>query len=546
MSAGAWVRSVQSGGPARKAPWWVWGVALALSLLAGVAVTNLVFAVALLGGGGLLLLIRHIFLRPSDGFVVALGFFPFYTLLRGAALAYHVPIPAAIVGLWPELLLCIMMAGILCQRIRARQKLQVGWDDAWMILLLISTLYGVVLSLLEKDMVAVVYGFHQSVTSLLFFFVARWLAPPPGYLQRLVRVWVISYFILAVLSFLDYAFRPDFIIAISAVMRPDFNLFNPYEFYKWYPRMQALVFAEQFWGTVCAFLALYALIALFNKKTVVSRLLLWATCLVSLAGLVCSMSRGSMVCFVVGVFVLLCFRGPHRRALLAVGVAVSLLSGLLIVQFGSDPRISSFTTRTTALIGMASGGDGMTRTEDGKIDQSSSATNRVVQWEIALNNFPVYPAGRGLGRAGSAAYQHNTSVNREEIVSDGGYFRVLAETGLPGIVCFLIAMAGMMRVLLHRLLRDTTHVTGEDRTLALTLFTFGAGLLAQHIGADVFSFYYIIPLFWFLLGLLLSRREAARRAAQTQNQLAGLIDAPLFAARFKTRVAAFGDEQLIR
>ena len=162
---------------------------------------------------------------------------------------------------------------------------------------------------------------------------------------------------------------------------------------------------------------------------------------------------------------------------------------------------------------MASGGDGVARTEDGKVDQSATASNRVWQWQRALNSFPIYPAGRGLGRAGGAAYLHNTSVNVNDIVSDGGYFRIIAETGLPGIVCFLIGMAGVMHILLHRLLRDRLYVQGEDRTVALTLFAFLAGLLMQNIAGNAFDMYYIVPLAWFLLGLLLTRRDAARKAA---------------------------------
>ena len=249
MSAGAWVRGVRQGMPARPVPLWVWALALVLAALTGLATTKPVTALALLGGVGLLALACRIFLRPHEGFVYALAFFPFYTLLRGAALAYNVPLPLTVVGLWTEALLCLMMASVLCQRIRAREKLRVGWDDLWVVLLLFSTLYGVMISVLQKDAVAVVYGFHQSVTALLFFFVARWLNPPPGYLQRLVRVWIVSYCVFAALSFADYALRPNFIIKIVIAMRPEYNgVFEPYDFYKWYPRMQSLVFGEQFLG----------------------------------------------------------------------------------------------------------------------------------------------------------------------------------------------------------------------------------------------------------------------------------------------------------
>lgn len=525
MSAGAWVRSVKSDTSPRPTPLWVWGVALLFAITAGFSISKPVFAVAFLGGAGIIALVRHIFLRPHDGFLYALVLFPFYTLIRGVALAYQIPVPMALVGMWPEVLLSVMMASIVCGRIRSRQKLRVTWDDIPMIILLSSNLYGVLLSLLQKDAVAVVYGFHQSVPALLFYFVARWLPFSPTYLTRLIRTWLLSFCVFAFFSFIDYALRPSFIIRIVIVMRPNFNgAFDPYDFYKWYPRMQSLLFAEQIWGTVCVFVVLYALVALLEKRPLKSRLLLWTTYLLSLTGLLCSMSRGAFVCFAVAVAGLLCFRGSHRRALAATVLVMGVLSGMAWVQFGNDGRVQSLTKRTGALLSAATGGSGKVLRSNGEIDQSESATNRVWQWERALSSFPLYPAGRGLGRAGSASVLHNTSVDINDAVSDGGYFRVIAEVGFPGIVCFVIGTAGVMGVLLRHVLRDRRNVTGEDRTVALMLFAFLCGLIVHNVGGNAFDFYYITPLAWFLFGLLLSRREA--NAAAYRTALIARINSP--------------------
>ena len=529
MSTGAWVRSVKSDAAPRPAPLWVWGVAFALAVAAGFAISKPVLAIAVLGGAGIVALVRHIFLRPHDGFLYALVLFPFYTLIRGIVLAYQIPIPMALVGMWPEVLLSVMMASILCTRIRSRQKLRVTWDDVPVIILLVSNLYGVLLSVLQKDAVAVVYGFHQSVTALLFYFVARWLPFSPTYLTRLIRTWLVSFCIFAFFSFIDYALRPNFVIRIVVAMRPGFNgPFDPYDFYKWYPRMQSLLFAEQVWGTVCVFVVLYALTALLEKRPLKNRILLWTTYLLSLTGLLCSMSRGAFVCFAVAVAGLLCFRGPHRRALAATVLVMCVVSGLAWAQFGNDGRIQSLTKRTGALLSAATGGTGKVLRDNGQVDQESSATNRVWQWERALASFPMYPAGRGLGRAGSASVMHNTSVDVNDAVSDGGYFRILAEVGVPGIVCFVIGVAGVMGVLLGRLLRDRRNVTGEERTVALMLFAFLCGLIVHNVGGNAFDFYYIIPLAWFLFGLLLSRREAT--IAAYRRALIARIKGPAISA----------------
>ena len=520
MSTSTWVRSVRRNVPARRIPLWVWGLALGLAVLAGFAVAKPVIALALLGAVGLGALTRRIFLRPAEGFIYALCLFPFYTFLRGGALAYHVPLPMAVVGLWPEVLLCIMMAGILCQRIRTREKLRVGWDDAPMALLLFSTIYGVILSVIEKDPVGVVYGFHQSVTPYLFFFVARWLPAPPNYLNRVLKTWFVSFCIFAVLSFADYALRPNFVIAITIEMRKDLlGRFDPYDLFKWYPRMQSLLFGEQLWGTLCVLVVLYGLIALFQKhRPLQNRLGLWPTFLLAVAGLACSMSRGAFVCFAIAVFSLMCFRGPHRKAFTTTVIALIALCIPLAAVVGKDARVASLTMRTAALFSALSGGSGNAVRKDGSVDESNSATNRMNQWQRALELFPLFPAGRGLGRAGSAAVMHNTSVSFNDTVSDGGYFRILAEAGLPGIVCFFVGLAGVMHTILFGLLKKP-FVRGEDRAIALTLFAFLSGLLVQNVGGNAFDSYYIVPFVWLLFGLLLTRRDrAAEEAAHSARQ----------------------------
>jgi hypothetical protein len=201
-------------------------------------------------------------------------------------------------------------------------------------------------------------------------------------------------------------------------------------------------------------------------------------------GFIFSMSRGAYACWLVGVAVMFCFPGRHRRAISTTLLLGALALFIVILIMGHDERVSSLVTRTVALT-------------DSKNDL---AYERVNQWQRVLQNFPLFPAGRGLGRAGAQAMYHGTG-DGGDFVPDGGYFRILAEQGIPGILLFAIGSLG----LLAALVRCLWAARGQDRALCLTVLSTFCGLLVQNIGGNIFDLYFLPQLFWMLVGLAVGR-----------------------------------------
>lgn len=106
---------------------------------------------------------------------------------------------------------------------------------------------------------------------------------------------------------------------------------------------------------------------------------------------------------------------------------------------------------------------------------------RSTQWNAALLTFLDYPFGLGIGAAGHKAVPYGLSI-----VNDGNWIRVLVETGVIGIITFVVL--NLMAVV--RLIK------GKKYYLTILILTF---CLAA-IGSNVFDLYYSSFIYWFFLG----------------------------------------------
>ena len=489
--------------PARPAPFYIWPLALLLAFIGGQMLTDIKTGVLLFGAIAVILSLRAVLAQPLNGFLIAFCIFPEYTVFRGICGIYKIPLPLALIGMWPEIILTVMMMSLICFSVARGARLRLTWYDLPASLLLASGVYGLTLSILQQDTMATVYGFHGSITPFCFYFLARWLHHRPEDFARIARYWLYGFALLALFSIFDFIVRPDFFIRIAIEVRQDFwGKFEPHTFFRWYPRMQSLMFAEQTWGTVCGLVSLFCIArvgqpAFAVRSDIFWRRTLWVIFGLAMFGLVFSMSRGAHACWLVACFVLFLFRGGHRR-ILAITTIVSI--GAIICAFalfGGEERVNWLVRRTASLA-------------DSKSDL---AYERVNQWVRVLRVFPLFPAGRGLGKAGGYAMQHGTG-DGFDFVPDGGYFKIIAEQGIPGIALFMIGSGGVILVLTrinYRMARTGRPIStsqADDRAFSLAVMPFFCGLLVQNIGGNIFDAYYLPSLFWMLVGLVVGRYTA--------------------------------------
>ncbi len=467
-------------------PWVAWAVSLLAACLVarGIVYPKVgVGLAALVGCGGLG---AWILARPMNGLLFALCLFPMYTALRGIAKMYGIPIPLTFVGMWPEMVATVCLAGIVVDAIRRRKSLRLGWDDTPVAVLVFVGLYGVAVSLARGMPIAAVYGVHYSLSAYTFYFVARWARPSRDDIRRVVTTLLVSYALLAVLSLIDYTLRPDWGIRLAMAVREGYwSQWEPYVFFRWYPRMQSLLFAEALWGTLSALVSLLCLALVPQTRR---RGWIWLLFFVAIACLALSMSRGALGCWLGGTLVFLLVPGRHRLPTVAAYLALFFLVGAGLWVLQGDERVVSIVERTAALADT----------------NNQLAYDRVWQWKHVVATFWLLPAGRGLGAAGTASFYHSGG-SAETTIFDGGIFRILAEQGIPGVLCVAVAVAAMAFVL-ARLLRGAR---GLDRAVGLTALALLVGLSIQNIGQNAYDFPYVPYVLWMLAGLFVARRHRA-------------------------------------
>lgn len=481
-------------------PWiaWVVSLLLALATAGGIVYPKIgLMAVVLIAS---LFCAFRILLRPLFGVVLALCIFPVYPLVRAAIWHYEPSIPLLGSRFWLEIILMLTMVSTLVRCIVRREGLRLHWEDVPPLLFVIGGLYGVTLSLMERAWFLAFFGIYFSLTPVLCYFVMRWLRPSSQDLLRIAHVFLASYAVLAVLSLLDYGFHSQAIMDITITNRSAFfqNVTDPrLHFSTVYVRMQSLLLEENVWGALSSLVSLFCLAYQGTPRPP-----LWTRCLFVLATLciLLAMSRGAIASWIMGVAVLLLLRGPHQRRILVVTLVSGLLFGsALLTLRRHDLRIGAIVNRV----------------DEVEMSREGLHPDRVRQWENSLQMFLLHPAGTGLGTTGySAMYTRQ----RAPLITDGQYFRVAVEQGVPGLITVILALGGTLWALLRHL--PTT--SGHERVLGMTLVAYLCGLCTHSVGANAMDYYYIPAVTWMLIGLFMARRVEAARQARDEEGFAGV------------------------
>lgn len=427
--------------------------------------------------------------RPVLGFILALSIFPWYPLIRAMIMYYRVPAPLELLGAWPEVILLVMLVGIVLRAIREKRALSLSWYDVPVIILLLSALYGAAIDLAARQMTMLVYGFHYVISSMLFYFIARWLRPTRKEVWSIIIVLAAQFTLLALVSLYDYIFRPMYFIQMAMLMRPGFwKAWEPVMFFRWYPRMHSLLFGEALWGMLCAFINLLCLSLSGSGRRA---WWYWPLTALSFIGMALSMGRGALVSWVVGIFVLLFAKGRHRRAIaiLTAGLIALIVPGVIYLA-NANFKAAVIVTRIQAM-------------GDPDATGADAAWGRIPQWILGVEEFLRQPHGTGLGTKGLVDTYHGGGGS----VWDGGLFKILAEQGIPGIITFLVGAAGCVFAW-SWLIRGAS---GLDRAIGLVAVAFLCGTFVQNIGQNALEIYFVNPLLWMFGGLFVARRLDYRR-----------------------------------
>lgn len=448
-----------------------------------------------MGGAGLGV-VSLIVRRPLVGFWLMLLFFPVYPLFRAWA---ELNLPLVLMGIkfWPDILLAVIWVGIVLRATLERRRLKLYGDDWPALVWVVTVAYGSVIAFENQHPFVLLFGWHYALPPVIGYFAIRQIRPTAREASGIVKLLLATYVCLALLSIADYVIRPEFTAKLAQTARPevakwamqvDDQITSTVDFWKRYARMQSLLFEENVFGSLSAFVSLYCLSWFTLSRRAVGRFFwLWA---LSTGSLLLSVSRGSTAGWVVGIVVLLLlWRRYSWRLTVALG-AVAVLAGGLFLSFSDNPKVKfwiQMIENTGAL--------------DGKFGQ-----DRAHQWNDGLDIFVRHPSGTGLGSVGYAASRSGAGST---VVADGNYIAYLGELGIVGALGLVAMLIGLFWVL-GRWQRAT-----DDpglKALGMALIAYLAGECVHAVSANVFEYYYTWPVFWLLVGVYVCRCEAGHLA----------------------------------
>jgi hypothetical protein len=171
-------------------------------------------------------------------------------------------------------------------------------------------------------------------------------------------------------------------------------------------------------------------------------------------------------------------------------MVVILVSGVNYVAYVSPELLDFLILRFTGSFG-------------GDSNDVTIVNERSHMWLTAIDHFILNPFGLGAGQGGWISYTQD--VNIDIVVTDGDYFRLLLESGIPGVLVFIY----LLGAILLSFIRD-------NRSEASYMYWLTIGSALQMVGSNITELYYANFAFWLALGVnhQLKRHMTVRRQSK--------------------------------
>lgn len=311
-----------------------------------------------------------------------------------------------------------------------------------------------------------IYGIHYCILPMLLFYIVQ-LLPVNEVLLLLKRILFLNFF-MCFIGILFFLLQPDFYTDYLKKLFTDLNLT---ELWQLYGRLQSYLGSTSV-GNVAtvSFVLTYFLI----KKGSIKFLYFF--------------TFGITVIFTQQ-------RGPILLLLLAVFI---ILINFLLNSSGTK-KLLFFTILTISLIGLVKLYSSLITDEVAEIfnytvDKIANESNpgevlseRAIGYVKASQIIKKFPLGVGLGASLSASEQASNSGLGQ--VVDANFARILADTGIIGLLLFLAILA----LALYKSIKSRSLLFF---TITILFYSF------QALGTNVFDSFICIHLFWIFLGIL--------------------------------------------
>ncbi|HEY3739942.1 MAG TPA: O-antigen ligase family protein [Bryobacteraceae bacterium] len=290
---------------------------------------------------------------------------------------------------------------------------------------------------------------------------------------RTIRWLLIAAFLVALFACLDFYYQlpapagygPQFVWLGSAVLR----------------RAQGLFYEASTLGNFCAFFLVFIAVIASQSSRTISRLWLALVAVALAIALVFSYSRGSIVCLGCALAALLFLRGWHTRIrlrwLVLVVLAIPITMAAVYALFPAFAQL--YLLRLSASLEFFSA------------EPNRILSGRLDSWLAIVTMISEHPWYLLTGIGYKTLPYTNLGGTGIPIVADNMYLSVLLETGIAGFVAFLWMNA--------RILMASYRSAVQGNQFGIWIFCFWIGELVQMLSGDLFTYWRVLALYFWVL-----------------------------------------------
>jgi O-antigen ligase len=259
-----------------------------------------------------------------------------------------------------------------------------------------------------------------------------------------------------------------------------------------YRRAQGFFYEASTLGNVCAFFLIMIAVTLLRgrgRERPISRLALWLSAPVLFAALVMSYSRASLLNLFVALAALLYMERARIRIGRLLAIAASCVAAGSLAAWQLFPEAAwNYWLR---------------------LAQSQfffSQTNRVLSgrlgnWQLIAAFVAAYPWHTILG-IGYKTLPYSDFIG-QTTVADNMYLSLLVETGIVGLAAFLLLNLAILRTAWRAARGDDSRAS----FFGTWIFCFWIGQLFQMLSGDLFTYWRVLPAYFWVLAMAVRRRE---------------------------------------
>jgi O-antigen ligase len=258
-----------------------------------------------------------------------------------------------------------------------------------------------------------------------------------------------------------------------------------------YRRAQGVFYEASTLGNVCAFFLIMIAVTLLRGRGAerpVSRLALWLGAPVLFAALVLSYSRASLLNLFVAIAALLYMERARIRIGRLFAVAASCVAAGSLAAWLFFPEAA-----WGYLLRLRYSQFFLTQPE-------SVLSGRVASWQAIVAFLAAHPWHAILG-IGYKTLPYSDFIGH--VVADNMYLSLLVETGMVGLAAFLLLNFAILRTAWRAARRGNAQAS----FFGTWIFCFWIGQLFQMLSGDLFTYWRVLPLYFWVLAMAARLRQ---------------------------------------